>query len=89
MAAHFLATVYGKALTFDAKAGGWQTYDFSSASYRSFPSAGTEFIALSPTQVIGGVTCAALIKVLPQGLNQPPDLYATDSTVSTLNTNAA
>lgn len=92
MASHFLATVYGFATTFDAKNGGWQTVDYTGPSYRSFPSAGTVFIGLSPTQVLGGVTCAALIDVLPTGLIGPgtlPNKFATDSPLGTLNTNAA
>jgi hypothetical protein len=92
MANHFLATIYGWAQTYDGKNGGWQTVDYSGPSYQSFPSAGTVFIGLSPTQVVGGVTCAALISVLPTGLIAPgtrPNLFATDSTLGTLNTNAA
>ena len=92
MANHFLATVYGYATTYDAKNGGWQTVDYAGPSYQSFPSAGTVFVGLSPTQSVGGVTCAALIQVLPTGLIGPgtvPNRFLTDSTLGTLNTNAA
>lgn len=92
MAAHFLATVYGYATTYDANNGGWQTVNYATASYRSFPSAGTVFIALSPVATVGGVSCAALIEVLPTGLVGPgtmPNKFATDSTIGTLNTNSA
>lgn len=82
---HFIATNYGEVLTFDAKNGGWQSNDYATAVYRSFPTSGTVFTAISPAQVIGGATCNAIIEVLPQGLNIYGKKYATDSTVAALN----
>ncbi len=95
MAAHFLAYIYGEVQGSDPGAGAPPTYsriiDYpaSSSGNKSFPSAGTLFHPLSPVQTIGGISCATIIEVLPTGLNIHGRKYATDATVSTLNTNAA
>lgn len=89
MANHLLFTAYGEVSTFDAKAGGWVSFDYVNAAYKSIPSVGTVFTAITPAQTIGGATCNAIVEVLPTGLNVHGKKYATDSTIATLNTGAA
>jgi hypothetical protein len=90
MAAHVLATIYGTVQTYDRFNGGWQMTPYNGGpSYQSFPAVGTQFIGVSPSETLNGFTINAIIKVLPTGLNQPSIQYATDSTLSALNSGAA
>lgn len=93
MAAHVLATIYGTVQTFDKYNGGYQITPLSGPSNQSFPAEGVKFVAISPAQTVsmstGVFTVNALIEVLPTGLNQPAIRYATDSSITTLNTGAA
>lgn len=90
MANHFLATIYGTVQTFDRFNGGWQMTPYTSgASYQSFASQGTQFIAVSPAETLNGSTINCIIVVNPTGLNIPAAQYATDSTIGTLNSAAS
>ena len=89
MANHLLFTAYGEVTVYDGKNGGWQGFDYPSAVYKSIPSVGTVFTAITPAQTIGGATCNAIVEILPTGLNVHGKKYATDSTIATLNTGAA
>lgn len=90
MAAHVLATIYGTVQTFDRFNGGWQMTPYNGGpSYQSFPAVGTRFIGVSPSETLNTFTINAIIEVFPNGLNQASMKYATDSTLSSLNTGAA
>lgn len=64
-------------------------YSAPKAGPMSFANSGINVFELSPTVTVGGVACNAVIEVLPTGLNVHSKKYATDSTVSTINTNGA
>lgn len=95
MAAHLSAWIYGEVQGTDPGSGTTNAYartiDYSASQQgiKSFPSAGTVFHPLSPVVSIGGVNCAALIEVLPTGLNVHGRKYATVTDVATLNTAGA
>lgn len=87
MANHFLASIYRiNAQDLNKTTGIPATQGIP----MSFPTVGTVFYPPTLGSVTAnGVTCVSVIEVLPTGLNQPSKKYYTDSTVSTLNTNAA
>lgn len=64
-------------------------YSIQKAGPISIPNTGVNFWELSPVISIGGVNCNAVIEILPSGLNVHSKKYATDATISTLNTGGA
>jgi hypothetical protein len=94
MSAHFSAWIYGEVQGNDPGSGTTNAYartiDYNAAQQgiKSFPAVGTVFHPLSPVVSIGGVNCAAIVEVLPQGLNVHGRKYATVSDVGTLNSAA-
>ena len=82
---HLIFTAYGEVTTRDNLTGGWVSFDYAKADYKSVPSVGTIFTAITPAQTIGGAVCNAVVEVLPSGLNVHGKKYATDSTIATLN----
>ena|ERR1022692_4139668 len=94
---HFYATFYGEVNVNDALNGGYNIFNPGYGAMgvvKSFPSALTEFKAISPLQYVttGGsqVTIQSVVFVYPQGLtgNGKVRAYVTDSNIQTLNTNA-
>jgi len=91
---HFNAWIYGEVQGSDPGSGTTNAYartiDYAASQQgvKGFPSQGVVFHPLSPVISIGGVNCAALIEVLPTGLNLHGRKYATVSDVPTLTTAA-
>jgi len=94
MALAFSATLYGEVSTYDALNGGYQLIGngYNGPTYRSFPTAGTQVIGISPGVVFqtkfGTVTANSIIEIIPPAL-QPLGFskkYLCDATEATLNT---
>lgn len=81
MAAHVSVTVYQRN-QYQLKAS--ETMSFPVGSFLAYPPAVATSVTIGETTT----TINAVIEVIPSGLNQPPVLYLTDSTVTQVNTAA-
>ncbi len=79
----FSAYIYG----IDAP-GGNTDIAAAGGQLNGFTSSGVHFYPTTSVRGTAQVTCAAIIEVLPTGLNQKSTKYYTDSTVATLVTAA-